>query len=77
MSIMFVLLKYLIKNVTTVDNRYSHSYIKFTNCNTKIPTKAISVLFATTILNTFGQSRAFGLISANYQGCAECQVKQF
>ena len=42
-----VLFKYLIKKVTTVDNGYSHNNIKFTNCNTKIPLNANSVLFAT------------------------------
>ena len=60
-----LLLKYLMKKVTTVDNEYSHSNINFKKCNTKIPTKEISVLFATTRLNTFGRSCAFGLISAS------------
>ena len=59
------LFKYLIKEVTTVDNGYSHNNIKFTNCNIKIPINANSVLFATTKLNTFGRSCAFGLISAS------------
>ena len=55
-----VLFKYLIKKEKTVDNGNSNSNIKFTNCNTKFFTKAISVLVATTKLNTFSRLCAYG-----------------
>ena len=52
--------------MTAVYNRYSQSNIKFTNCNTKIPAKANSVLIAITRLNSFGRFNAFGLIGATW-----------